>query len=707
MIDQLPMATTLAPIMFVVGGIYILGPALPLGRPWARYVLFAAVWVVVIRYMTWRLFDTVLPATGGTVEVSWIWFCFAAEVFAMCDALILYIAFLRTSDRRTEADRHEARLRAMPRDRLPWVDILIPSYNEPIEIIEKTVVGALCLDYPNFTVWVLDDGRRAWLKSFCIERGVGYITRPDNTHAKAGNINHALKHISAEYFAIFDADFIPQRDFLIRTLGFFEDKAVGIVQVPHAFYNHDPMQVNLALRKSLPDDQRFFFEAIMPSRDGWNAAFCCGSNSVTKRSAIRESGDRLPTGSITEDMLLTLVMLRRGYITRYLSERLAFGLAPESIKAFFVQRQRWARGAIQMLYLPEGPLGPGLSFMHRLLFLPTHWLTQSLLLLMSVVTPLVFLWAGLAPVVNVTVEAGLYYLLPMVLAIVGGISVFAEKKYFPLAAQVLGLFQSLKILPTAFGTLLRPHGHIFKVTPKGASAADSGYEFGIFWSALALLLLTFAGLIINATPDWRIVEQTALLPLVAFWCAINIVLLFLVCMMCLQARVRRGEERFAIDESIWMQDLSGGKFLARTLDLSLSGARVRLEASSGETIAVGAQLRLYLKDVGNIMGRVARVGGDNLGISFELSRSIERDLLIRKLFTSGLDATAVTASVWMATIGMIKRVWTVNSTTIHETAAVETIIKDVKLPAQTLVLQPSHRTQTLSNIASDRKASAA
>ncbi len=107
------------------------------------------------------------------------------------------------------------------------------------------------------------------------------------------------------------------------------------------------------------------------------------------------------------------------------------------------------------------------------------------------------------------------------------------------------------------------------------------------------------------------------------------------------------------------------------------------------------------------MGRVARVGGDNLGISFELSRSVERDLLIRKLFTSGLDATAVTASVWMATIGMIKRVWTVNSTTIHETAATETIIKDVKLPAQTLVLQPSHRTQTLSTIASDRKASAA
>jgi len=84
--------------------------------------------------------------------------------------------------------------------------------------------------------------------------------------------------------------------------------------------------VNLALRKTLPDDQRFFFEAIMPSRDGWDAAFCCGSNSVTRRAALRKVGDGLPTGSITEDMLLTLVMLRQGYVTRYLCEHLAFGL---------------------------------------------------------------------------------------------------------------------------------------------------------------------------------------------------------------------------------------------------------------------------------------------------------------------------------------------------------------------------------------------
>src|SRR5262245_40765729 len=119
------------------------------------------------------------------------------------------------------------------------------------------------------------------------------MSRPDNSKAKAGNINHALTKTNAEFVAIFDADFIPQRNSLMRTLGFFKDERVGIVQVPHTFYNYDPLQNNLALRGALPDDQRFFFEAIMPSRDAWNAAFCCGSNSVIRRSALRCIGDSL------------------------------------------------------------------------------------------------------------------------------------------------------------------------------------------------------------------------------------------------------------------------------------------------------------------------------------------------------------------------------------------------------------------------------
>ena len=572
--DALPIIQLLAPIIFVLGAVYLLGPILPLKRTWARVAIFATVWLIIARYLDWRLFTTVLPARGAWYEVAWVWTCFSIELLALVDALILYIAFVRTSDRHAEADRHEARLRACPPDKLPSVDVYIPTYNEPLEVLEKTITGALCLDYPNFSVWALDDGRRPWLKAFCEAKGIGYLTRPDNSHAKAGNINHALTKTNAEFVAVFDADFIPQRDFLIRTIGFFSDAKIGIVQVPHAFYNHDPMQANLALRKTLPDDQRFFFEAIMPSRDGWDAAFCCGSNSVTRRAALRAVGDALPTQSITEDMLLSLLMLRHGYITRYLCERLAFGLAPESLTAFFVQRQRWARGAMQILYLAAGPLGGRLAFVQRLLFLPTHWLSQGLLLLMTIVAPVVFLWTGIEPLVNVTTDSVAYYLLPMVLAVVGGIWVYAPHQYFPLAAQVLGTFQSFKLLPTVLATMAKPFGHVFKVTPKGRDAATSGYDRGIFWSAIALMGLTVGGIFLNTLPDWRIVTQASLLPMVAFWGAINSVVLFLICMMSLQAPVRRAEERFALDEPISIIGSAGALSIGRIKDISLSGVGI-------------------------------------------------------------------------------------------------------------------------------------
>jgi cellulose synthase (UDP-forming) len=225
----------MAPLALVFGAVYLLGPMLPLSRLWTRMLVFAVVWLVIARYLEWRLFETVIPAGGEWYEVGWVWFCFAVELLALFDALILYLAFLRTSDRHAEADAHEARLRSLPPDETPSVDLYIPTYNESLELLEKTVTGALCLEYANFKIWVLDDGRRPWLKAFCDAKGVGYLTRPDNSHAKAGNINHALTKTNADFVAIFDADFIPQRNFLIRTMGFFANPRSALSRSPTPF----------------------------------------------------------------------------------------------------------------------------------------------------------------------------------------------------------------------------------------------------------------------------------------------------------------------------------------------------------------------------------------------------------------------------------------------------------------------------------------
>jgi len=675
-----------------------------MGRSWARGLVFAAVWLIVARYVGWRVLTTVLPARGAWFEVGWVWFCFAVEMFALFDAGLLYLTFLRTSDRRAEAESHEARLRELPPNQLPSVDVYIPTYNEPFEVLEKTITGALCLDYPNARIWVLDDGRRPWLKAFCEGKGVGYLTRPDNTHAKAGNLNHALTKTDGEFVAVFDADFVPQRNFLMRTIGFFADPRIGIVQVPHVFYNHDPMQANLALRKSMPDDQRFFFEVIMPSRDAWNVAFCCGSNSVTRRAALHCIGDALPITSITEDMLLSLTLLRNGYITRYLCERLAYGLAPETLRAYFVQRQRWARGAMQILLQAAGPLGRNLTLMQRLLFLPTHWLSQGLMLLMVIVAPILFMWTDIRPLVNVTTEAIIYYLLPMVLAIIGGILVYAPRQYFPIAAQVLGVFQGFKILPTVLATLIKPHGHVFKVTPKGAAAFGSN-ERGIFWAATILMTLTTGGLLINATPEWRIVSQGGLIPIVAIWSVVNVVVLLLVCMMSIQVPIRRAEERFDLNEPVWIFSSNGTLSTGRTRDASLSGLGITVDSTRALAANVGDQVRVFLPEVGFLEGTATRKSGDFLGVHLNLKPSIERDLMIRKLFTSAVTNTSVDISVVGATGMLLKSIWSAPSTTVQTTPETMPVVE--KLPAVSLIVQPSKPAAQLEEIVAARRAMAA
>ncbi len=173
---------------------------------------------------------------------------------------------------------------------------------------------------------MLDNGRQPWVEQLCRSKNVCYLTRADNRHAKAGNINHALAVIRRgpdppEFIVLFDADFVPQRDFLWRTMPLFHDETVGLVQTPQHFFNNDPIQSNLLIGNVWPDEQRFFFDHVMPSKDAWGAAFCCGTSSVIRMQALEEIGG-FPTDSVTEDFLVTLELDRRGWRTIYLNERL-------------------------------------------------------------------------------------------------------------------------------------------------------------------------------------------------------------------------------------------------------------------------------------------------------------------------------------------------------------------------------------------------
>ncbi len=325
---------------------------------------------------------------------------------------------------------------------------------------------------------------------------------------------------------------------------------------------------------------------------------------------------------------------------------------------------------------------------------------------MSIVSPLVFLWTGVTPLINVTTQSVLYYLVPMVLAVVGGIWVYAPRQYFPLAAQVLGTFQSFKVLPAVLTTLLRPFGHVFNVTPKGTAAVESGYDHGIFWTAALLMCATSAGLLINTSPDWRIVTQLSLLPMVALWSSINVIVLFLVCMLALQAPVRRTEERFAIDESVQIIGASGALSTAVIKDISLSGAAMVVDRPIDAN--VGERLRLFIAEVGFVAATVIRSNDGQVGVQFDLTASAERDLLIRKLFTAGRDTRNDIGSAWSATATMLTSIWKARTELLPSASPATFVTTDVDLlPARSLVVPPQPPVIRLSDLSEARRGIAA
>ena len=178
---------------------------------------------------------------------------------------------------------------------------MITTYNEEWEVLEKTIEGAKGIDYPKKKIWILDDTRRAWLRQRCLEEEVGYITRPDNRGKKAGNQNNGLRQTDSPLILQLDADFIPMPGILFRSLGFFSNPKVAVVQTPQSFLNYEPFRWNLGLERAIPDDGQAFYFDDQASRDAWGVSFFCGTSAILRRAALEEIGG-IPEGCDTEDI---------------------------------------------------------------------------------------------------------------------------------------------------------------------------------------------------------------------------------------------------------------------------------------------------------------------------------------------------------------------------------------------------------------------
>ncbi len=273
------------------------------------------------------------------------------------------------------------------------VDVFITVASEPAEIVEQTLRGALAIRHPRTSVWLLDDGRSPHVQAMARALGAGYLTRPDRRGAKAGNLNEALARTSGDFVVIFDADHVPLPAFLEKTMGAFVEPRVSFVQTPQYYGNRTTNRVAAGAH----EQQEIFYGPIMRGRNALGAAFSCGTNVVFRRSALDEVGG-IPEDSITEDLRVSLLLMRAGYRSEYVPEVLAYGLGPVDVRGYFGQQLRWARGGLEIM-LRRRPFfrGMGVGATLEYAFSFAYWFT-GLAYSAYLVLPVAYLLFGVRPV---------------------------------------------------------------------------------------------------------------------------------------------------------------------------------------------------------------------------------------------------------------------------------------------------------------------
>ncbi|MFF2040334.1 glycosyltransferase family 2 protein [Kitasatospora sp. NPDC058170] len=307
--------------------------------PQRRWVLICTSLAFVFTAATMFTFSLRTPALWGFLAVLGL------NVVALA---LSSVNSLR--QRRLTRQSHEVLVNAWNPGELPTVDLYLPTCGEPLDVLENAYRAVRDLDWPGaLTVWVLDDADRAEVAELAAAHGYSYVVRPDRGHLKkAGNLNHALTLSSAEYIAILDADFAPRRDFLRHLVPYLADPRIGIVQSPQCFDTDESMDW---IQRAAGSAQEWFFRWIQPSRDASDAAICCGSNAVYRRSAIDAAGGFARLDH-SEDLFTGLGLYEQGYRTLYVPVLVAKGTSPDNLASFVNQQYRWAMGNLHLLGSP-------------------------------------------------------------------------------------------------------------------------------------------------------------------------------------------------------------------------------------------------------------------------------------------------------------------------------------------------------------------
>jgi cellulose synthase (UDP-forming) len=528
----------------------------PFNPPLLRVVSLLSV-IYLLYYLWWRVTATLNPDAP-----FFSWMLVLAEAFGV--ASFMLFSWMTADVMPTRAHR--------PPPAGLSVDIFIPTLNESLEILEATMIGCRKITYPHRT-YVLDDARRDAVRQLADRLGCLYLVRPTSDHAKAGNINHALAQTGGEFIVMLDADMVPQPDFLDRTLGYFEDPKLAVIQMPQEFFNWDSVQHDQ--RAVHWHEQSLFFRVVQPGKNHSKSAFWCGSPSVARRTALEHIGG-VATGTVTEDIHTSVRLHSRGWSSLFVNELLAFGIAPETVHSFLVQRLRWAQGTMQLYRSSESPLWiPGLTFQQRLSYLASFMAYfESFQKLLLLLTPVFIIAFDIFPIKVGMFDFLLrwlpYFAITIVANSLGGRGHF---RYFK--TEQYNILKMVAFIQSTV-TLVRCKGLSFKVTPKSVDASVYRKERAALRAFFAILgfiggAILYALLRIRA---WDGVTMDQQLYLIAVgWASYNAAVILIAISEVLSKPHDRKEYRFHIDVDgdLFAEDTSVPVIPVRIRDLSASG----------------------------------------------------------------------------------------------------------------------------------------
>jgi cellulose synthase (UDP-forming) len=575
MLAALVVTTPLEPANQALFSLALFACALLMRRVAGRGVTLFLVVISVLastRYLWWRLAYTM--NWDDPWAFAWGAVLLMAEIYAWVALLLGYFQSAWPLKRRPVP---------LPVDRSQWptIDVYIPTYNEPLTVVAPTVIAALAMDWPRekLQVFLLDDGRRDAMRQFADEIGAQYITRPDNRHAKAGNLNHALARTKGEYIAIFDCDHVPTRGFLQAAMGWFlRDAQLALVQTPHHFFSPDPFERNLHLFRRMPNEGELFHGLIQDGNDLWNATFFCGSCAIIRRGPLEQVGG-IAVETVTEDAHTALRLQRLGYGTALINIPLAGGLATESLSAHVGQRIRWARGMAQIFRLDNPFAGPGLSLSQRICYgsAMLHFFNGGPRLIF-LTAPLAFLAFDLYIIHAAAVDVLLYMLPHLIHAGITNSRIYGRHRRSFWSEVYETVLAWYILLPTTLA-LINPRYGKFNVTAKGGVSEADEFDWRV---ARPFLLLAVLNLIAIGFGIWQLGNGpadefgTTLLNLV--WTTINVLVLGAAIAVAAERAQRRARHRAGITVPVTLQTAGGAVYQGETADISIAGASLACQA---------------------------------------------------------------------------------------------------------------------------------